>query len=80
MFANNTTYEISWFKMGKHISSSNRKYSINTVPEISKKFSTQLCIESLNLDDDGVYSCEIKSGTKLDFAEVEIQVLGQFFI
>lgn len=78
MFANSTTHEISWLKMGKRILSNNPKYTINTAPGISKKFSTELCIKSLNLDDDGIYSCEVKSGTKLASAEKKIQVLGKF--
>lgn len=80
MYANSSTYEISWFKMGKRISSSNLKYNINLVPGVLKKFSTKLCIQSLDLDDNGKYSCEVKHGTKLASDEKIVQVLGNHFI
>ena len=80
MFGNNTMYEIRWFIMGVRILSSNPKYEINTVAGEFKKFSTQLCIRSLNYDDGGTYVCEMKlksSPTKRAFAAGELQILGK---
>ncbi len=79
MFATNTTYEISWLKMGSRISSSNPKYQVNMVPGKFKKYSTKLCIKSLNKDDSGIYSCEIKYARKRAYAEGILQVLGKYF-
>ncbi len=80
MFATNAIYEISWLKMGSPISSSNPKYQVNMVPGKFKKFSTKLCIKSLNKDDSGIYSCEIKYATKRAYAEGRLQVLGKYFV
>ena len=75
MFGNNTIDEISWFKMGVPISPGNPKYKVNIVPGKFKKFSTELCIRSLNHDDSGTYSCGIKSSTRRAHADGKLQVL-----
>ena len=77
MFGNNTIDEISWSKMGVPISSSNPKYKVHIIPGKFKKFSTKLCIRSLNRDDSGTYTCGIKSSTKQAHADGKLQVLGK---
>lgn len=84
MFANKTSIEIIWSKMGTPISRGNPKYRINYVryPGIYKTFSTELCIRSLNFGDAGMYSCEIKYSSKLVSAQAKgrLQVMGKCII
>ncbi|XP_028412687.1 hemicentin-1-like isoform X1 [Dendronephthya gigantea] len=78
MFANKTSPEIIWSKMGTPIPQGNPKYQINRVstPGIYiKKFSTELCIKSVNYGDAGIYSCEIKYTSKLAQAQGKLQVM-----
>ncbi|XP_046852280.1 fibroblast growth factor receptor 2-like isoform X2 [Xenia sp. Carnegie-2017] len=77
MFSSNFDYKIIWAKFDDPISSGNQKYSIVKKSFHLNKISTKLCIKSVNIEDSGLYSCEINSTIGKHRLEGKIEVFAK---